>query len=132
MCYYFYKNIALCFVDALWTNFCGYSGQIVFPDFMTMFFNAFWTSFPCIFSFGFDADVKQETARANAYLYEAGPKNFYMNFRVFGTWVLLAFWHGFITWVIPYFAYAGGPQDADGKVMGMWWVSMLVGELVIK
>ena len=44
MCYYFYKNIAICFVDALWTNFCGYSGQIVFPEFMTMMFNAVWTS----------------------------------------------------------------------------------------
>lgn len=46
--YYFYKNIALCMVDALWTNFCGYSGQIAFPEWLTTSFNAIWTSFPCI------------------------------------------------------------------------------------
>lgn len=79
ICYYFYKNIALVMVDVFWTGYGGYSGQIVFPSWFTTFYNALWTSFPCIFSFAFDADISQVVSRANPYMFAAGPNHVFFN-----------------------------------------------------
>ncbi|CAD7938390.1 unnamed protein product [Amoebophrya sp. A25] len=126
MCYYFYKNIALVMSDMYWSSFAGYSGQVLFPSWFSTAYNAFWTSFPCISCNAFDSDVSGKVARANPYLYQAGPMRVFFNARVFGQSIFLAVYHGWICFAIPYFAYGSAPMDETGKTGGFWWVSVLM------
>ena len=125
MCYYFYKNIALVAADMYWTAYSGYSGQVLYPSWFSTSYNALWTSFPSIFAVALDYDVHGKVARANPYLYQAGPMNVFFNARVFGTWVALAMYQGWICFAVPFAAFAGGPMDSTGKTGGFWWVSVL-------
>lgn len=42
LCYYFYKNICLCFGEIVWTLMNGFSGQSMFPDWYSKFFLQFY------------------------------------------------------------------------------------------
>jgi len=77
-----------------WANVCGYSGQIMFAEWLTVSFNAAFTSFPCIFSFGFDQDVKNETAVVSPNLYKLGQTNTFFTRMTFMGWCIIAFIHG--------------------------------------
>lgn len=131
MCYYFYKNIALVMCDAIYAWFNGYSGTILFWDWYYVFFNAWWTSFPCIFSLAFDRDVSPIVSRANAYLYAAGPNNVFFNGKIFSYWIVTAFWHGGIGFAIPWFAYSNGPVNVEGKSNGYMWCSVLISAILV-
>ena len=50
-CYYFYKNIILVFTELTFAYMNGYSGQIFFPEYLPALYNAFWTSFQCLFAY---------------------------------------------------------------------------------
>jgi P-type E1-E2 ATPase len=60
VCYYFYKNVLLVFCELYFAFYNGFSGQIYFADWLPMLYNAFWTSWPCIFTFVFERDVDSE------------------------------------------------------------------------
>jgi len=131
MCYYFYKNIALVMCDAIYGWFNGLSGTILFWDWYYVFFNAWWTSFPIIFALAFDRDVTPVISRANAYLYAAGPHNVYFNKSIFSYWIVTAFWHGGIGFMIPWFAYSNGPVNNEGKTYGYMWTSVIISAILV-
>jgi len=131
MCYYFYKNIALVMCDAIYAWFNGYSGTILFWDWYYVFFNAWWTSFPCIFSLAFDRDVTPIVSRANAYLYAAGPNNVFFNKYIFSYWIITAFFHGGVGFSIPWFAYSSGPVNEEGKTNGYMWCSVMISAILV-
>jgi hypothetical protein len=54
ICYYFYKNIILVFSELFFAFGNGFSGQIFFADWLPMLYNAFWTSWPCLFTYAFE------------------------------------------------------------------------------
>lgn len=94
ICYYFYKNVLLVFCELWFAFYCGYSGQIFFLDWLPMLYNAFWTSWPCIFTYILERDVGYERSLAYPVLYKAGHKKYYFNFRRFWGWMLTALLHG--------------------------------------
>lgn len=100
--------------------------QVLFPVWFSTCYNGMWTSFASIFSFSFDGDVSGRVARANPYLYQAGPCHVFFNGKVFGQWVVLAIYHGFVCFAIPFFGYAASPVSGDGIVGGFWWCSVLM------
>ena len=51
VCYYFYKNIILVFTEMYFAFYNGFSGQIYFPDWLPMLYNAIWTSWHCLFGY---------------------------------------------------------------------------------
>jgi P-type E1-E2 ATPase len=51
ICYYFYKNIILVFTEMYFAFSNGYSSQIFFADWLPMLYNAFFTSWACLFAF---------------------------------------------------------------------------------
>merc|ERR550537_1807318 len=121
-CYYFYKNIALCTPDVLWALFNGFSGQIFFPEWLTVMYNAMFTSFPCIFVFSLDKDVPDEIAIKYPHLYEGGPKLYFFNNKVFWAWIVSAFWHGSVAWVMNMMSLQGAKEN--GIVPGLWSASL--------
>ena len=57
ICYYFYKNIVLVLTELHFAYWNGFSGQIVFADWLTTMYNAFFTSWLCLFALMFERDV---------------------------------------------------------------------------
>ncbi len=97
ICYYFYKNIVTVFTEIYFAIFNGYSGQIYFCDVLPLCYNAFWTSWPCIFSFSFERDVDSDTSMLCQKLYRIGQINYYFNVKVFWLWIISAISHGIMT-----------------------------------
>jgi magnesium-transporting ATPase (P-type) len=122
LCYYFYKNIVTVMPDIMWTNFNGYSGQIFFGEWITVAFNAIFTSFPCIFVFAMDEDVPADIAIKNPHLYLAGPKNKFFSAKLFWGWIITALWHGAVCYVVNMAALI--PPDGAGISMGYWKPSL--------
>lgn len=51
ICYYFYKNVILVFTELYFAFVNGFSGQIFFLDWLSTLYNAFFTSWQCLFSY---------------------------------------------------------------------------------
>jgi phospholipid-translocating P-type ATPase (flippase) len=124
VCYYFYKNILLVLTEIYFVLFNGFSGQIFFPDLLPLCYNAFWTSWPCIFAYSIERDVDDEKSLKYPILYKAGQENFYFSMRKFWTWIVFAVIHG----AIVFFAVSEGTKetlDNDGSMPDHWFNSTL-------
>lgn len=96
ICYYFYKNMLLVLTEFYFGFFNGFSGQNFFADLLPIFFNSFWTSWPCVFIYSFDKDVDDEISLNYTMLYNAGQINYYFNLKKFWIWIVTAIIHGAI------------------------------------
>jgi len=83
ICYYFYKNIILVFTEIYFAFYNGYSGQIFFPDWLPMLYNAVFTSWPCLFAFLFEQDCNDQYTYKYPKLYKAGQQGRYFTFGIF-------------------------------------------------
>eukprot|EP00928_Gymnodinium_smaydae_P030759 TRINITY_DN22780_c0_g3_i1.p1 TRINITY_DN22780_c0_g3~~TRINITY_DN22780_c0_g3_i1.p1 ORF type:complete len:1234 (-),score=247.61 TRINITY_DN22780_c0_g3_i1:375-4076(-) len=120
LCYYFYKNIVLLMADLVWNLFDNFQARIAFPEYLSIAFNAFFTSWHVIFVLGFDRDVPDETAIDNPQLYHCGPRRELFNIKVFSTWLLCAVAHGCMCWLVPCLAVGG--VEYTPKVPSIFWV----------
>lgn len=84
-----------------------------------MLYNAIFTSWPCIFTFVLERDVGYEESMNNPILYQAGHKRYYFNYAEFWKWILLALWHGAVSYFIPMYGMVG-PYDTTGKTTEHW------------
>jgi phospholipid-transporting ATPase len=130
ICYYFYKNIILVVTDLFFAFSNGFSGQIFFADYLSTMYNAFFTSWPCLFTFSFEKDVDMVIVKKFPVLYMAGQKNYFFNMRVFWGYILYAIFHGYICYYIPvtglkYF------NDNSGQTFDHWFKSTTSFSLVI-
>ncbi|CDW89464.1 p-type atpase [Stylonychia lemnae] len=83
ICYYFYKNVVLVFTELHFAYWNGFSGQIFFADWLPTLYNAFFTSWLCLFALMLERDVDDESSQRSPQLYAAGQKGHYFNFKVF-------------------------------------------------
>lgn len=124
ICYYFYKNIVIVFTELYFALYNGFSGQSFFPDLLPLCYNAFWTSWPCIFAYSIERDVDEETSLKFPILYKAGQTKFYFSLKKFWIWILFAIIHG----VIIFYGVKFGIIDvlnADGMYPSHWLFSTL-------
>ena len=131
ICYYFYKNIVLVFTEFYFVFFNGFSGQIFFADILPLFYNSFWTSWPCIFCYSLDRDVDDEISLNYTVLYKAGQINYYFNLKKFWVWIIMALIHGAINFssnmFVKYFLYKGNRffVDSSGLTKDHWFFSTI-------
>jgi len=118
------------FTELYFAFFNGFSGQIYFPDLLPLCYNAFWTSWPCIFNYSIEKDVDEKIALKNPKLYNAGQKRFYFNLQKFWTWISFAFAHGFLLFFSISFGFAN-PISANGRYYDHWLISTLTFASVI-
>jgi magnesium-transporting ATPase (P-type) len=57
-------------------------------------YNAFWSSWPCIFNYSLDKDVSDHLSVNLPTLYKAGQRKFYFNMKNFWIWICQAIIHG--------------------------------------
>ena len=130
ICYYFYKNIAVVFTELCFAFMNGLSGQIYFLDWLPMLYNALWTSWPCMFTFIFEQDLRDTEALEHPSTYQAGQRRLYFTFKTFWTWVGTSMWHGLICFWLP-FQGLGFAVNGKGWDTGLWWVSTVSFTMVI-
>lgn len=92
--YYFYKNMVVVFTELYFAIYSGFSGQLYFPDLLPLCYNAFWTSWPCVFAYSIERDVDDETSLKFPILYQAGQQKFYFSLKKFWIWIMFAVIHG--------------------------------------
>ena len=130
ICYYFYKNIAVVFTELCFAFMNGLSGQIYFLDWLPMLYNAFWTSWPCMFTFIFEQDINEEEALTYAATYQAGPRGLHFSYKTFWAWVLTSIWHGLCCFWLPLYGLSLS-VDSSGHDAGLWFTSTISFTLVI-
>lgn len=94
ICYYFYKNVVLVFTELHFAYYNGFSGQIFFVDWLPTLYNAFFTSWLCLFALMFEHDVDDVRSPHHPVLYQAGQQRQYFGFAIFWKWIGLSIFHG--------------------------------------
>lgn len=120
--YFFYKNFVMEVCEAWYSIVSGFSGQIYYLDWLTAFFNLFWTSWPSIAFFALEQDIPPEACLKYPNLYSAGQKNVYFDIKTFWSWIIFALLSGtFIFW-LPMVTFPGGAGN-EGHEPGLFWIS---------
>jgi phospholipid-translocating P-type ATPase (flippase) len=120
LCYYLYKNVALAMGDVVWMHMDKYRGRIAFPEYLSINYNVFFTSWHILFVLGFDRDVPDYIANSHPELYHCGPKRLLFNKKVFSSWMVYAIIHGAVAWIVPYFMVSVD-SEYDKLNPTEWW-----------
>ena len=118
--YYFYKNMANVLTEYFFAFETAFSGQILFADWLSIGYNAAYSSFGCIFGFCLDQDVNSETIMSNPRLYEYSMYGMGFDMVRFAKWMILALWHAAVCYYMP-MCMMDGIKGSDGLVMGHWF-----------
>lgn len=130
ICYYFYKNIVVVITELFFSIFSGFSGQVFFLDWLSMLFNALWTSWPCLVTYWLEQDIDPALSMRHPEAYGAGQKGVYFTYKKFWMWMGFAVFHG----VVCFWTSMIGVSeivDETGKTSGLFWTSTLSFILVI-
>ncbi|GMH87334.1 hypothetical protein TL16_g10823 [Triparma laevis f. inornata] len=118
--FYFYKNMMNVFTEYFFAFQTSFSGQILFADWLSIGYNAAYSSFGCIFGFCLDQDVNAMTIMKNPRLYEFSMFGMGFDMYKFFGWMMLAFWHAAICYFVP-MHYMNDAKADDGIMMGHWF-----------
>jgi len=130
ICYYFYKNIIVVFTELFFAYYSGFSGQIFFADYLSTMYNAFFTSWPCVFTFSLEREHDLNTCKKFPILYKAGPKNYYFNFKTFWKYIFFAILHSVISFFLPTYTLSQEISQT-GLTFNHWRISTAVFCIVI-
>ncbi|OQS01281.1 hypothetical protein ACHHYP_01364 [Achlya hypogyna] len=123
--YYFYKNMLVVFTEYWFAWASGLSGQIFFPDMLSLGYNALFTSYPCVAGYGFDQHVSAAMALKYPKLYQAGQGRDSFNEKLFLSHMALAIFHSALCYFVPQALLADASAVArDGRVAGQWATSV--------
>jgi len=128
--YYFYKNVIVVFTEIYFAFYNGFSGQIYWAEWLPMLYNSVWTTWPPLFSFVLDRDVPKEFSYKYPKLYQAGPRHYYFNLKVFWKWMAFSAWHGLICYFLPVTGLSG-VNTSSGIVQSHWWISTVSFTLIM-
>lgn len=115
LCFYIYKNVVLVVGDIIWAHQNKWSGKIAYPEYLSMGYNVLFTAWHILVVLGFDVDVPDNVANATPSLYLVGPRRALFNMRIFAEWLLYAFWHGAVAWLLPNLWFGGTRYSEECK-----------------
>ena len=93
-------------------------------------FNAFFTSWPRVFTFLLEKDHDLNVCKRFPILYKSGQINYYFNLKQFWLCVLSAIVHSLFAFYIPIFAMENA-SDLQGNCFNNWQVSTISFSVVI-
>ena len=99
--YVFYKNTVCVTALFLYNIYSGWSGTTIFPSFLLMCYNVFFTGVPVIVYGFMEQDVSPDSALMFPQLYIPGQRKACFNFEVACSWGLNALVHTLIVFLIP-------------------------------
>lgn len=95
-----------------------------------MLYNSLWTSLTCLFAYAIERDVTYQISKKYPELYEAGQQNKYFTFWIFWKWVILALFHGVVTFFGCTYGF-NGIIDSSGKTDDFWFASTIAFSSII-
>lgn len=125
--YSFCKNIALS-LSQFWFGFYnGFSGQMMFFDFLFTLFNSLFTSIPILTLATIDEEHNDETLLHKPALYRTTSSNSNFSGPKFIGWLLLGIWQSFIVFYVPFRVMATSTEKSgDLWVLGTSSYTILV------
>eukprot|EP00457_Paulinella_chromatophora_P000622 gb/GEZN01000622.1/.p1 GENE.gb/GEZN01000622.1/~~gb/GEZN01000622.1/.p1 ORF type:complete len:1263 (+),score=239.97 gb/GEZN01000622.1/:42-3791(+) len=126
ICYIFYKNALLCFVQWWYGMYSGFSGQPLFNTWAYQAYNIIFTGVPILVFATLDRDIDMDTLQRVPALYARTSKGELFNVVVFWQWIFLAMWQSFIVFFLPVLAYDTPAQDPSGHSYGLFSVGVVV------
>ncbi|EGC30740.1 hypothetical protein DICPUDRAFT_95677 [Dictyostelium purpureum] len=117
--YSFSKNIALSISQFWFGFFSGFSGQMIYFDFLFTLYNALFTSLPVIFLGTFDQDIKEEELLNNPSLYRVCQSNTPFSTLKFIWWVFMGMWQSATIFFVTFFVMNTSTIEG-GKTLGLW------------
>ncbi|RQM21659.1 hypothetical protein B5M09_003978, partial [Aphanomyces astaci] len=122
--FYFYKNMVVVFTEYWFAWSSGFSGQIFFPDMLSLAYNALFTSYPCVAGFSLDQHTSTTAVLTFPKLYQIGQLRQSYNEYLFVVHIALAMYHSALCYFIPQWLLAHDVAGSDGVVVGQWGVSI--------
>ncbi|KAF0682476.1 Aste57867_25428 [Aphanomyces stellatus] len=123
--FYFYKNMLVVFTEYWFAWSSGFSGQVYFPDMLSLAYNALFTSYPCVAGFSLDQHVSAAHAFKYPKLYQIGQFRQSYNEWLFVFHIGLAIYHSALCYFIPHAILASDVADhTSGLDAGQWVVSV--------
>ncbi|KAM9946077.1 hypothetical protein ACTFIT_004369 [Dictyostelium discoideum] len=117
--YSFSKNIALSISQFWFGFFSGFSGQMIYFDFLFTLYNALFTSLPVIFLGTFDQDTKEDDLLNKPYLYRVCQSNSPFSTWKFIWWVFIGMWQSATIFFVTFFVMNTSTIEG-GKTLGLW------------
>jgi magnesium-transporting ATPase (P-type) len=119
--YSVFKNLGLCLPQFWFSFWSGFSGQLLYFDFLFTMFNSLFTALPILAVTMFDTDASDDTLtknhRGNALYMTAGGRSGKVG--EFIRWLLMGFWMSFVVFIVPFASLSDMPAS-DGTTLGMW------------
>jgi magnesium-transporting ATPase (P-type) len=112
--YYLYKSLALAMGDVIWMHQNAFKGGIAFPEYLSVNYNVFFTSWHVVLVLAFDHGVSNEAAISRPEMYLVGPQRKRFNPIVFFIWMAHGVLHGSVCWLLPNLWF-GGTYYVEGK-----------------
>jgi magnesium-transporting ATPase (P-type) len=123
LCFFLYKNIALIMLDVIWMVQFRFKGMVAVPEYLSINYNAFFTSLHILPLLALDKDIPDEHANNYPELYHVGPARQLFNMRVFTKWVLIGVMHGAVCWLVPYSLISPEIEDISKEDPSEFWVT---------
>lgn len=125
--YSFSKNVALS-LSQFWFGFYnGFSGQMMFFDFLFTLFNSMFTAIPILMLSTIDREHSNDTLMSKPALYKTTASNSNFSTPKFLGWLILGIWQSLMVFYFPFIVMrSSSPKSGDLWVLGTSAYSILV------
>eukprot|EP00931_Biecheleriopsis_adriatica_P116278 TRINITY_DN91944_c0_g1_i1.p1 TRINITY_DN91944_c0_g1~~TRINITY_DN91944_c0_g1_i1.p1 ORF type:complete len:1091 (-),score=194.42 TRINITY_DN91944_c0_g1_i1:2-3274(-) len=113
LCYMFYKHTTLAVGDVFWAHQISFRAQIAYPEWLNSAYAALICGIPVIIVLSLDRDIPDEVSIAEPDLYTEGIQRLRFNGPLLAFWVLSAFYHGGIAWLVPNLTVGSTDWETD-------------------
>lgn len=113
-----YKNLLLMLPVLLFAAYSGYSGMLIYDDWMLQLFSVLFTSIPILVYGVMDLQYDKETLLHHPILYEDGPEAQLLDRKTFVQWLLYSAGQAFLIHLMCFSVLKRSPEVygfADGK-----------------
>ncbi|CAE7035228.1 ALA3 [Symbiodinium natans] len=128
ICYMFYKHTTLAVGDIFYAHQIGFVPQIAYAEWLNSAFASIICGLPVLVVVSWDTDIPDEVSVASPHLYVEGLQRMRFNAPLLVAWVLSAFYHGGVSWLVPNLT-VGSVDVEDGDEF--WYSSCISFCLVV-
>eukprot|EP00040_Diaphanoeca_grandis_P037483 m.244399 g.244399 ORF g.244399 m.244399 type:complete len:1209 (-) comp33827_c0_seq1:44-3670(-) len=129
--YYFYKNFSITMMELLYSFNNGFSGQILFEEWMIAGFNVIFTIMPPILIGVFEQHVSAESLLKVPELYKLGASGKLFNAKIFWLYMATSFYHCIILYYLTLAAFQTNILLENGQVAGHWVMGTAIFGMVV-
>lgn len=124
--YYFYKNFSLTLIELLYAFYNGFSGQILFEEWMISSFNIIFTLLPPFIIGIFEQHADAKSLIALPDLYKEGQMGTLFNTRQFWMWTANSAYHCTLLFFGTFAIYGSDVPNSNGQTSDHWVIGTAI------